>query len=363
MKTVFLVSFLLTSALVQAQTIEPLPLSKARSATPLPKTSLIAGNHLVSLTPFQFSIGPGIGTNPAYGKTINDYSLNLSVADDFKTRKAQLSLISGYVKENSTGIQLSTLSSEAGNSFTGIQSSLIYNSTEGTLHGIQASAGLNDALIMNGWQLGAVNSAVIGDGGQTGLVNVSDSSIGFQMGFINIASVAEKGQVGLVNMAETNDGVAIGLINYSKNGRNNLETIRTESGIQQFQYRTGSERFQLVYHLGFNGALENKPVIVGAGVSFRKPFSWVDIGYELSASKVSFKQFWDSDLRFLVKNQLITEFKVTDWLRLSGGVTFNAYGDANRTGERVTSGTDYQDKVNNAWYRFGFGYVAGISLF
>jgi len=301
-------------------------------------------------------------------------------------------VLSNKLIRDLNGVQLAIFTNYAGGAVTGVQSSLIYNEANLATEGVQIAGIVNKSSGLTGVQLGMINFQETGksiqagllnwsqfssEGAQFGLVNIgdetanhqagfynsADTSHGVQIGFINNSGYSDGLQIGVVNVSNDNQGYSIGMINILKNGRNNLEVNMNEMGVRFFQYRTGSQRFQFVYHLGYKPLDPSMPVLAGVGFSLKKPFPWVSIGYDFLVDKVSYNKLLDSGLHFMVRNQFVVEGEITPWFRIMVGASLNAFGSEFKNGNRLVAGKDHYDPVNKAWYRVGMGYTAGISLF
>lgn len=377
---------------VSAQRLEPFPLKISQPAEISP--SVLKANYGISLVniPIQFSVVPGISSNPDYLMINNNLSVNLTMGSNFVVNGLQVSFLSNKLVRDLNGVQLAFFTNYAGGGVTGVQSSMIYNEAYLGTEGVQISGFVNKSSGLNGLQLGMINFQETGnsfqvgvlnwsqfrsEGAQLGLVNVgvettthqtgfynsADTSHGAQIGFVNTSGYSDGLQVGVVNVSDDNQGYSIGMINILKNGRNNLEVNMNEMGVRFLQYRTGSQRFQFVYHLGYKPLDPSMPVLTGVGFSLKKPFPWVSIGYDFLVDKVSYNKIWDSGLHFMVRNQFVVEGEITPWFRIMVGASLNAFGSEVKNGDRLVAGKDHYDPVNKAWYRVGMGYTAGISLF
>jgi len=375
---------------IKAQTLEQLPLQIPNNSS---KSEKMTGYNISQMNiPIQLSLAPGMTTNPNYLFINNNLSLNLTLGDGYMLNGFQFSIISNRLQQELKGVQLSMISNYTGGSVTGIQSSLFYNESSLSVNGVQFSGMVNYTFNLNGIQIGLVNFHETGNGiqagilnsnkyssegtqiglmnlgsesikNQSGIINIADSTFGSQIGLINKAEYSEGFQIGIVNISENNQGYSVGMINILKNGRNNFEINMNESNVQFIQYRTGSQRFQFVYHIGFKPMDPQTPFLTGLGFSLKKPLDFVSIGYDLMVDKVSYNKIWDSNLSFLIRNQFVIEGEVTSWFRIMAGISLNAYGSELKNGYQIVNGKDHFDPVNNAWYRVGLGYTAGISLF
>ncbi len=281
------------------------------------------------ITPFQFSIVPGVGTfNQFVGKNqVNGFSFNLLAGlnagvngfelsafvniDRFNVSGAQVAGFANIVGGQTKGLQvagfanvtklkafgwqIAGFSNFAGKEMKGAQIAGFTNFVRGRADGAQISGFYNIATDSGyGAQIAGFGNTIGGnyegtqisgfinmtrgkiDGAQiAGFINLAKEVKGIQIaGFLNYTAKLKGMQIGVFNFVDSADGgVPIGVFNYVRNGYRRWEIQGSESGIVNLKYKSGTDRFYT--YLGIGGARNSDSVPTlwdvnyGVGTIFR----------------------------------------------------------------------------------------------
>jgi hypothetical protein len=151
------------------------------------------------------------------------------------------------VRGPAAGFQLAGATNLAGHELVGLQISGGLNRSAERMQGVQL-AGLTNLSggTAQGLQLaGAYNQAPIVEGVQLGAVNLSRSAAGVQLGLVNVSQDVYGLQLGLINVSETGRAT-IGLVNLVREGRREVHLVSTAREPGGVEIHMGGE---LIYTL------------------------------------------------------------------------------------------------------------------
>ena len=151
------------------------------------------------------------------------------------------------VRGPAAGLQLAGATNLAGHELVGLQLAGGLNRTAERLQGLQLAGLANfSGGTAQGLQLaGAYNQAPIVEGVQLGAVNLSRSAAGVQLGLVNVSQDVYGLQLGLINVSETGRA-SIGLINLVREGRHEVHLVSTAREPGGVEIHMGGE---LIYTL------------------------------------------------------------------------------------------------------------------
>ena len=295
---------------------------------------------------FQISLVPYVSTNKLLsGKTVNDYSFNVTVGYVQGVRKVELGGIANIVREDAGVCQLAGVANVVGGLSYGFQGAGTFNAVK-SLNGIQSAGILNFVLDDAGYvQLGGTGNIVGGKfygvqvagvfnhtnkivGTQVaGVFNNTDSLDGVQIsGVLNRASYFKGYQIGVINYADSCNGIPFGLFNFVRKGYHKIELSADEVFYSNIAFRSGVQKFHSIVTVGVRPNELQNPLWsfgYGVGTSFEK------------SSKILYDL--DFTVHQLAKGNYISEknkiYKITtgvDWkvgpkISLAFGLSYNLY--------------------------------------
>lgn len=325
---------------------------------------------------FQISLVPYLSTNKLLsGKTVNDYSFNMTVGYVQGVRKMELGGIANIVREDAGVCQLAGVANVVGGlsygfqgagtfnavkSLNGIQSAGILNFVlddagyvqlggtgnivGGKFYGVQLAGTFNVVSVITGVQIsGVTNLTGYADGVQVagvfnhakktvgtqiaGVFNNTDSLDGVQIsGVLNRASYFKGYQIGVINYADSCNGIPFGLFNFVRKGYHKIELSADEVFYSNIAFRSGVQKFHSIVTVGVRPNELQNPLWsfgYGVGTSFGK------------SSKILYDL--DFTVHQLAKGNYISEknkiYKITagvDWkvgpkISLAFGLSYNLY--------------------------------------
>lgn len=200
-----------------------------------------------------------------------------------------------------------------------------------------------------------------------GLMNLSRKGMsGVQVaGLFNYAAVVKGVQVGLVNVADTFSGVAVGLINVARKGKHSLDVTAMEWQPFQLAYKSGSEGFYSIIHIGINPVEGQKLFSFGYGLGHRL----LHRNRQEVLQELSYHGFYAGnwrDLNTLARYQLLYQYRLSPSVRLYAGPAVSVVLPGSRgryEGYGFPSDNNYPAVTIGNDLPFWLGWTAGISLF
>ena len=248
----------------------------------------------------QFSLIPYVTTNKLLtGKTINNFSVNMTVGVVQGVKKVEVGGIMNIVRDDASFCELAGLGNIVGGNAKGFQAAGVINraqslrgvqaagiinlANEGigaqmagifnkidTMKGVPADGIVNSASRFKGIQMaGIANSAKDITGAQVaGICNISGRIDGMQVsGIFNRASYISGTQVSLINIADSAVGVPVGLFSFVRNGYHKLEIGEDESLFTTLAFRSGVQHLHTIFLVGTQAkSLDNPISTVGFGI-------------------------------------------------------------------------------------------------
>lgn len=146
-------------------------------------------------------------------------------------------------------------------------------------------------------------------------------------GFINVAKKVDGAQIGFINIADTiENGVAIGFLSIVKRGYRVIEISGNETFYGNISFKTGTERFYNIISLG---ASSKKNVITwgwGYGIGTMLPVSnKMKLSIDVISYHVNEDVWFTSRLNSLNKLNVSVEYKISEFLTVYGGPTWNVH--------------------------------------
>ncbi|MCE7064498.1 STN and carboxypeptidase regulatory-like domain-containing protein [Dyadobacter sp. CY326] len=203
---------------------------------------------------FQASILPFLGTNHELsGNIVNDYSINLIAGYSLGVNKLEVGSLLNVVRGNVNGFQLAGVSNIVGKDVSGFQYANFLNLTLGSVNGFQGTNFINYVgKNFKGFQVAGVGNVIVGN------LEGYQLSLGY-----NYANTVRSGhQIGFVNYAESSATAPFGILSYVRlDGYRRYEFSTDEFNYFGTAFKTGVSRFYNIFNLGFNGLLDNKPLV------------------------------------------------------------------------------------------------------
>ncbi|MBI1860159.1 MAG: caspase family protein [Deltaproteobacteria bacterium] len=225
---------------------------------------------------------------------------------------------------------------------------LFNQSTEIT--GIQAG-GINTVNQILGAQLaGLFNDAETVRGVQVAFLNHATNIDGVQIGVANDAGDISGVQVGLVNRGATEEGVTVGLVNLPKRGQFRVSYSLDDQSYNSFALKYGTRNTYSFIQYGSKAAEgrthHNKSLGLGGDI----PLGRFSLNLEALFSHLDKDTLANTGGITLFQARLLPRYRITDWLAVFAGATFNA---------KLTGSTydfDYDEPKARPW----FGYLGGV---
>lgn len=325
---------------------------------------------------FQFSLIPFVSTNKLLsGKTVNDYSLNMTIGYVQGVRKVELGGIANIVREdagycqlagvaNVVGglaygfqgagtfnavremsgiqaagvinfvlndanyIQLGGTGNFVGGKFTGVQVAGIFN-IDSEISGVQVAGVTNLTGESEGVQVaGVLNHAKKIVGTQVaGVINNTDSLDGVQVTSIfNRAAYFKGYQIALINYADSCDGIPFGLFNFVRKGYHKIELSADEVFYSNLAFRSGVKKFHSIVSVGLSPENLDNPVWMfgyGLGTTLGKSDKYL-FDIDLTAHQLM-KGGYFASKNSLYKLTLGLDRKISPKTSITFGLTYNIY--------------------------------------
>ncbi|MGE0078404.1 MAG: carboxypeptidase-like regulatory domain-containing protein [Bacteroidales bacterium] len=324
----------------------------------------------------QFSFVPFLSTNKLLsGRTINDYSLNMTVGYVQGVRKVELGGIANIVREDAGVCQLAGVANLVGGLSYGFQAAGTFNASR-SLNGVQASGVINFVLEDAGYaQLAGTGNLVVGKfygfqvagifnissalkgvqisgitnltgesqgvqvvgilnhakkivGTQVaGLINNTDSLDGVQVtSILNRASFFKGYQFAMINYADSCDGIPFGFFNFVRKGYHKIEISADEVFYSNVAFRSGVKKFHSIVSAGLRPENLDNPVWMfgyGLGTTLGKSDKYL-FDIDLTAHQVMKGNSFSSK-NSLYKLTLGLDRKVSPKTSITFGLTYNIY--------------------------------------
>lgn len=265
--------------------------------------------------PFQVSITPGLSTHGRLsGQVINNVSFNVFGGYTGGVNGFELGGLFNLDKKDVQYVQIGGLLNVVGGNVRGVEIGGIHNTVLGSVTGLQIGGVSNFAMKKaSGVQV-------------SGVANVSHGEMdGVQIsGVFNYAKRLRGLQVGLINIADTSAGYSIGLVNIILKGYHQLSLSSNEITNVNVAFKTGNRKLYSILQAGVNVRENEKVYSFGYGLGSDWPLTnWLYINPELSANYLYLGAF--DYVNILSKANLHLNFRVSKYLSVFAGPTFNAY--------------------------------------
>ncbi|MGD9976703.1 MAG: carboxypeptidase-like regulatory domain-containing protein [Bacteroidales bacterium] len=325
---------------------------------------------------FQFSLIPFVSTNKLLsGKTVNDYSFNMTVGYVQGVRKVELGGIASIVREDAGFCQLAGVANVVGGLAYGFQGAGTFNAVK-EMSGIQAAGVINFVLKDADYiQLGGTGNFVGGEftgvqvagifnissglsgvqvGGVTnltgeaegvqvagvlnhtkkivgtqvaGVINNTDSLDGVQVtGVFNRAAYFKGYQIAVINYADSCDGIPFGLFNFVRKGYHKIELSADEVFYSNVAFRSGVKKFHSIVSVGLRPENLDNPVWMfgyGLGTTLGKSYKYL-FDIDLTAHQVMKGSYFASK-NSLYRLTLGLDRKISPKTSITFGLTYNIY--------------------------------------
>ena len=339
--------------------------------------------------PAQLTFLFPLGTNGLNSHHIaNNFSINMLAGASGGVKGLELAGLGNLTKGNVKGLQTAGLANATLGNVTGLQMAGLINFNKGYINGLQI-AGLANAIPakvsglqlaglvhapakdVNGVQAAGITNVSTGhlSGLQMSLVNVAAKSVtGSQIGLVNYTGKLNGFQLGLVNIADSvGKGGGLGLITFYRNGYHQFEIEWNETFYLNATFKSGVERFYMIYTLGFK--TDNNRTFWAPGIGFGSLFKLsrgINLNTDLIASQVNEDEWWTDELNLLSTLKFNFSFHFTDQLAIFAGPSLNVVvsGIENVEGEVIGdsfSPWDFYDKTHsNNRVKMYLGLNAGV---
>ncbi len=325
---------------------------------------------------FQFSLIPFVSTNKLLsGKTVNDYSLNMTIGYVQGVRKVELGGIANIVREDAGYCQLAGVANVVGGLAYGFQGAGTFNAVRqmsgiqaagvinfvlndadyiqlggtgnfvgGKFTGVQVAGIFNIGSEMSGVQVagvtnligeaegvqvaGVINHAKKIVGTQVaGVINNTDSLDGVQVTSVfNRAAYFKGYQIAVINYADSCDGIPIGLFNFVRKGYHKIELSADEVFYSNMAFRSGVKKFHSIVSVGLRPENLDNPVWMfgyGLGTTLGKSDKYL-FDIDLTAHQVM-KGSYFASRNSLYKFTLGLDRKISPKTSITFGLTYNIY--------------------------------------
>ncbi len=323
--------------------------------------------------PAQVTFIYPLGSNGIHGHHfVHNFSLNILAGVSGGVEGLEMGGIMNVSRGKTTGLQMAGIGNFNGSFLHGVQMAGIANINGGKVDGLQLAGIMNTAKEdVSGLQAAGILNLANGsmDGTQLGLINiVTEKHDGTQIGLINYAKRFNGFQFGLINVADSiGKGAGFGLINYYKNGYHKFEIEWNETFYLNTTFKSGVEKFYMIYTLGFK--TKNNKVFWAPGIGFGSLFKLspaTTMNIDLLSRQVNEDEWWTEELNLLNTLKLNFSLHFTDQLAVYAGPSFNVIVSGIKDIEGSLVGDsfapwDFYDKTdrNNRTKMF-IGFNAGI---
>ena len=355
--------------------------------------SVNAQEHMQELPakkmPAQLTFLFPLGTNGLSSHSvINNFSMNMLAGISAGVHGAETGGLGNFTKGNVRGFQAAGLANATTGHVSGVQLAGLVNLNKGGVNGLQAVGlvnvvtgavrGIQLAALVNaptksvkGVQAATLVNVNTGQlrGLQTGLTNVTTKGVtGAQIGLINYCRKLNGLQLGLINVGDTvENGMGMGLITYYKNGYHQFEVEWNESFFLNAAFKSGVEKFYMIYILRFK--TDNNKAFWAPGIGFGSLFrlsQGLHLNADLTASQVNEDEWWTGALNLLNTLKLNFAFNFTDELAVFAGPSLNVVVSGVEDAEGLVVGDafspwDFYDETHsNNRVKMYLGLNAGI---
>lgn len=325
---------------------------------------------------FQFSLIPFVSTNKLLsGKTVNDYSLNMTIGYVQGVRKVELGGIANIVREDAGYCQLAGVANVVGGLAYGFQGAGTFNAVRqmsgiqaagvinfvlndadyiqlggtgnfvgGKFTGVQVAGIFNIGSEMSGVQVaGVTNLTGEAEGVQVagvlnhakkivgtqvaGVINNTDNLDGVQVTSVfNRAAYFKGYQIAVINYADSCDGIPFGLFNFVRKGYHKIELSADEVFYSNLAFRSGVKKFHSIVSVGLRPENLDNPVWMfgyGLGTTLGKSDKY-SFDIDLTAHQVM-KGSYFASRNSLYKVTLGLDRKISPKTSITFGLTYNIY--------------------------------------
>lgn len=323
--------------------------------------------ELIKRAPLQVTFLYPLGSNGIHsGYVANDFSLNILAGVSGGVNGLEIGGLANFSSGGINGLQLGGLLNYSSfgdmngvqvgglvnfnmDHVDGVQIAGLVNTTLGTVRGLQVAGLVNaPAKDVDGIQIAGIANTALGNvnGLQLGLVNVARKRItGSQVGLVNYTGNLNGFQLGLINIADSvGMGGGLGLINYYKDGYHKLEIETNETFYANLTFKSGVDKFYLLYRLSFK--TEGNKSYWAPGVGFGSYFRLSDrLGFntDLFTSQVNEDVWWTNKLNLLNTAKLNFSLNLGQRFAIFGGPSFNVIVSGIRDKEGRLIGDSFSD--------------------
>ncbi len=269
--------------------------------------------------------------NKAGGDVVGLQMAGISNYNFRNLKGSQFAGISNHTLGFVDGLQMSGILNYC-RSFSGAQFSGLLNYNNRS-RGLQLAGLANISGQINGAQIsGLLNRGKVVDGVQLGVVNSTDTIIGFQVSaLINQAKVVKGGQLGVINIADTITGIPIGLFNFIRKGYRRIGLSYNDMTPINLSFKSGVESFYTIYSGGINPGWTDVDELyysfgLGIGSSFNMKNKRFSIESECSVGMLSKKDFVETSTNW-AKIHLGTSYQISKNIDLFLGLNLNGIYD------------------------------------
>jgi hypothetical protein len=325
--------------------------------------SSYAQQDSVQTKPFQITFVTPLGTNGTNAPDItNEFSINLFAGYNGGLDGVELSGFGAMLKNDMKGTQISGFGNIVMGTGKGFQGAGQFNYVQKEFTGVQASGFAN--IIMDNakaWQISGFTNVTAGkiDGAQlsgfanyaegttvgqvgsfanvnkgdltgvqfAGFANVNtEKTEGIQVaGFSNYTKVLKGVQIAPFNYVDSLEkGVPIGIFSIVKNGYRAFEISANETLYGNISFKTGTKQFYNIVSVG--ASYQNDMILWGFGYGFGTLIdlkkNW-DLSFELLSYLINEDEWFTEAINTHNKVQFTTSKKVSENLRIFGGITWN----------------------------------------
>ncbi|MDN5214464.1 hypothetical protein QQ020_20455 [Fulvivirgaceae bacterium BMA12] len=303
-------------------------------------------DHPVKTRPAQLTFFYPVGSNGLNSYYfINNFSINMLAGISAGVKGLELGGLGNFNKGHVTGAQAAGLINASTGNVAGLRMAGLVNFNKGYANAIQAAGiinatmgpvkGLQLAGLANtpakdviGLQVAGILNTSLGhlNGLQLGLVNVAvKSATGSQIGLVNYTGKLNGFQLGLVNVADSvGKGAGLGLVTYYRNGYHKFEIEWNETFYLNATFKSGVEKFYMIYTVGFKTKNNRTFWAPGIGVgSLFQLSQGLALNADLITSQVNEDEWWTNKLNLLNTLKFNFSFSFTDELAIFAGPSFN----------------------------------------
>jgi len=287
--------------------------------------------------------------------------------------------IAGFSNTNTgdvTAVQFAGFSNVGFAKTKGAQFAGFANVASGSVTGLQAAGFSNVARGMPlGGQLAGFANVNHGDaiGAQiSGFSNVNTGDIkGIQAsGFLNVAKKVDGVQLGVINISDTiENGVGIGLFTFVKKGYKALEVSGNETFYATASFKTGTSRLYNIISLGASSAKNEITWGWGYGIGTMLPVSKnMNLSIDVISYHVNEDVWFTSRMNSLNKLNVTVEYKISEFLTVYGGPTWNVHVsdlydvEGVPTSTSLVSWNSFDRTRNNTNVKMYPGFTVGVRL-